>query len=183
MADDARITFQRLAEADFPLLHRWLNDSEVALFYGVGDDNRKNPTMEEVIEEYEPRLKPGAATHSFITLRDGRQVGYIQCYRVGDYAEYAKAIDLDDDAWAIDLYFGEDDARGRGLGARVIERFLEEQVFSLPGVTTCLLCPEPENERGIRAYEKAGFRHVKTVWVAEEKVHAYVMRRDRDKDA
>ncbi len=175
--------FRWLAEADFPLLHRWLNNAEVALFYGVGDDNRKNPTMEEVIAEYEPRLKPGAATHSFITLLDGRQVGYIQCYRVGDYAEYAKAIDLDDDAWAIDLYIGDDDARGRGLGARVIERFLEEQVFSLPVVTTCLLCPEPENERGIRAYEKAGFRHVKTVWVAEEKACAYVMRRDRDKDA
>ena len=176
------ISFERLTRADFPLLHRWLNNAEVALFYGVGDGNRKNPTLEEVIEEYEPRLRPGAATHCFITLLDGRQIGYIQCYRVGDYADYAKAIDLGDDVRAIDLFIGED-ARGHGLGARVIERFLEEQVFSRPGVTTCLLCPEPENERGVRAYEKAGFRHVKTVWVAEEKAYAYVMRRDRDNDA
>ena len=183
MADDSRITFQRLTAADFPLLHRWLNNAEVALFYGVGDDNRKNPTPEEVVAEYAPSLKPGSPTHSFTILLDGRQVGYIQCYRVGDYAEYAKAIDLDDDAWAIDLYVGEDDARGRGLGARVIELFLEEQVFALPGVTTCLLCPEPENDRAIRAYEKAGFRYEKTVWVAEEKAYEYVMRRDRDRDA
>ena len=183
MAGDPRITFQQLAAADFPLLHRWLNNAEVALFYGAGDDNRKNPTLEELVAEYAPSLEPGSPTHSFTILLDGRQVGYIQCYRVGDYAEYAKAIDLDDDAWAIDLYVGEDDARGRGLGARVIELFVEEQVFSRPGVMTCLLCPEPENERGIRAYEKAGFRYVKTVWVAEENAHAYVMRRDRDTDA
>jgi len=176
------ISFARLTAADFPLLHRWLNNAEAARFYGVGDESRKNPTLEEVIAEYEPRLKPGAATHSFITRLDGRKVGYIQCYRVGDYADYEKAIDLGAEAWAIDLFIGED-ARGYGLGVRVIERFLAEQVFSRPAVTTCLLCPEPENERGIRAYEKAGFRHVKTVWVAEEKAYAYVMRRDRDQEA
>ena len=183
MANDPRITFQRLRKADFPLLHRWLNNAEVALFYGVGDDNRKNPTMEEVAAEYEENFAPDPKNQAFVIHLDGRPVGYIQCYRVGDYAEYAKAIDLDDDAWAIDLYIGDDDARGCGLGARVIELFLEEQVFSLSGVTTCLLCPEPENERGIRAYEKAGFRYVKTVWLESEKGYEYVMRRDRDRDA
>ncbi|MCH7809166.1 MAG: GNAT family N-acetyltransferase [Chloroflexi bacterium] len=155
----------------------------MALFYGVGDDNRKNPTMDEVIKEYEENFAPDPKNQAFVIRLDGRPVGYIQCYRLGDYPDYAKELDEDPDAWAIDILIGEDDVRGRGVGSRAIERLVEEQIFSRPGVTTCLLCPEPENERGIRAYEKAGFRYVKTVWVAEEKAYEYVMRRDRDRDA
>jgi RimJ/RimL family protein N-acetyltransferase len=50
-------------------------------------------------------------------------------------------------------------------------------------VTTCFISPDPENERAKRAYERAGFRYVKTVWVESEKGYEYVMRRDRGGDA
>ena len=56
MSDE--ISFERLTRADLPLMHRWLNTAEVALFYGVGDDNHNNPTMDEVIEEYEESFVP-----------------------------------------------------------------------------------------------------------------------------
>jgi RimJ/RimL family protein N-acetyltransferase len=174
------ISFEPLSDDDFPLMHRWLNNDDVALFYGVGDDNHKYPTIEEVAREYARKAGPNTATRGFVILLDGRKVGYIQTYAVSAYEEYAKAIDMaDEDPWAIDIFIGEDDARGIGLGARIIDQFVEEHVFSRPGVNVALLNPEPENERGRRCYEKAGFRHEKTVWVPESSAHEYVMRRDR----
>ncbi|HEY5640248.1 MAG TPA: GNAT family N-acetyltransferase [Dehalococcoidia bacterium] len=177
------ITFVRLTRDDLPMIHRWLNNAEVALWYGVGDDNRKNPTMEEVVAEYEENFVPDPKKHAFIVHLDGRPVGYIQCYRLGDYPDYAKEMGEDPDAWAIDILVGEDDARERGIGSRAIEQLLEEQVFARPEVTTCFISPDPDNKRAIRAYEKAGFRYVKEVWIESEKAREYVMRRDRDTDA
>ena len=181
MADE--ITFERLTRADLPMMHRWLNNAEVALFYGVGDDNRKNPTMDEVIAEYKENFVPQPKNQAFIIHLDDRPVGYIQCYRLGDYPDYAKELDEDPDAWAIDILIGEDDVRERGIGSRAIERLVEEQIFSRPGVTACLICPDPNNQRAVRAYEKAGFRYVKTVWLESEKGYEYVMCRDRGTDA
>ena len=180
MSDET--SFERLTHADLPLRHRWLNTAEVALFYGVGDDNHKNPTMDEVIEEYEENFVPHPKNQAFIIQLDRRPVGYIQCYRLGDYPDYAKELGEDQDAWAIDILIGED-VRGLGIGSRAIDRLVEEKIFSQPGVTTCLISPDPENERAKRAYAKAGFRHLKTVWLESEKGYEYVMLRDHESDA
>ncbi|HUF54579.1 MAG TPA: GNAT family N-acetyltransferase [Dehalococcoidia bacterium] len=175
------ITFRPLTREDFPLMHRWLNNDTVAAFYGVGDDNHKYPTFEEVVEEYDADIGTNGASEGFLVLLSGRPVSYIQTYAVSAYPEYAAAIDMaDEDPWAIDIFIGEDDARGIGLGPRIIEQFVQEHVFSRPGVNVALLNPEPENERGRRSYEKAGFRHVKTVWIPESSSHEFVMRRDRE---
>ena len=158
-----------------PLIHAWLNNPEVARWYGLGFENQTSPTLEEVAEYYAPRRLGEQPVSCYIIEVAGRPVGFIQTYRIGDYAEYARAIDYDDDAWAIDLFIGEDDARGGGFGTRVINRFVETEVFSRPGVETAILAPNPDNGRGIRCYEKAGFRHLKTVWVPMESNQEYVM--------
>ena len=173
------ITFARLTRAGLPLMQRWLNNDTVALWYGVGDENKKYPTMDEVVGEYEENFVPDPKNHAFIIHLDGQPAGYIQCYRLGDYPDYAKTLDVDPNAWAIDIFIGEDDARSRGVGPRAIGRLLEEVIFSRPGVTTCYICPDPENKNAVRAYEKAGFTYVKTVWIEDEKGYEQVMRRDR----
>ena len=178
-AGEPQFSFEPLAADDFPLMHRWLNNPEVAQWYGLGMDNRTYPPLEEVVEHYMPRARGETPTLAFTMRVDGERVGYIQCYRIGDWADYAKAIDLDDDAWAVDLYIGDDEFRDRGLGWRILRQFVDEQIFSRPGVRTCLIAPHPGNARGIRSYEKAGFRYVKTVFVPEEGEHEYVMRLDR----
>lgn len=176
---DGEITFVRLSRDDLPMMHRWLNNPKVAEWYGVGDDNHGFPAMEEVVEEYEENFAADPKNHAFTLHLGGRPIGYIQCYRLGEYPDYAKELNVDSDAWAIDIFIGEDDARERNLGSRAVELLLAEHIFSRPEVTTCFICPDPENKRAIRAYEKAGFRYVKTVWIASEKGHEYVMRLDR----
>jgi aminoglycoside 6'-N-acetyltransferase len=44
---------------------------------------------------------------------------------------------------------------------------------------SCIIDPEPANRIAIRAYEKAGFRYVKTVKVPAEPQPAYLMRISR----
>jgi aminoglycoside 6'-N-acetyltransferase len=175
---DGEITFRPLTDDDAPLMHRWLNNPEVARWYGLGFENQTSPMLEEVAAYYHERITRERHTvNLYIIELGGRPVGFIQTYRIGDHPDYARALDFDDDAWGIDLFIGEDDVRGGGFGTRVIERFLQAEVFSRPGVETAVLAPNPDNARGIRCYERAGFLHVKTVHVPMENNEEYVMAR------
>ncbi|MEO8457436.1 MAG: GNAT family N-acetyltransferase [Chloroflexota bacterium] len=173
------ITFRRLTDDDLALMHRWLNNPEVARWYGLGFENDTSPTLEDVEAYYSKRMLDQEPVRCCIIEADSRPAGFIQTYRLGDYPQYAKDIAYDDDAWGIDLFVGEDDVRGGGFGTRVIERFLEEEVWPRPGVTAAILAPNPDNARGIRCYEKAGFAHVKTVFIELEKNEEYVMARQK----
>jgi RimJ/RimL family protein N-acetyltransferase len=176
----SEITFRPLDEADLPLVHGWLNNPEVARWYGLDLENLTRPTLEQVVEHYTPRVRGDRPTFGYLIMSGPLASGFIQTYRVGDYPDYARAIAYDDDAWAIDLFIGEDDCRGGGFGSRALVRFLEAEVFSRQGVEVAVISPNPDNKRAIRAYEKAGFRHLKTVWVPQEKAEEHVMVRERE---
>lgn len=53
-------------------------------------------------------------------------------------------------------------------------------VFGKTDAESCIVGPEPANQVAIRAYEKAGFRYLKTVEVTEEDQPEYLMRVTRD---
>jgi aminoglycoside 6'-N-acetyltransferase-1b/aminoglycoside 6'-N-acetyltransferase-2 len=164
-------------------MHRWLNNPEVSPWYGLSLANVRNlrsPTLQQVTEHYTPRMRGESPTCAWTIRLVDRRIGYIQCYRTGDWPSYAETIGVDPDAFAIDLYIGEDDARGAGRGTAVLRRFVAEQIFSHPGVTTVVMAPSPDNARAIRCYEKAGFQHVRTVWVEESAEEEYVMVLERD---
>ena len=82
----------------------------------------------------------------FVILVDGRAAGMIQSY--------------DDE---VDLLIGETDLIGLGLGPQVLSKFAREVVFARPGVTAVVATVEEGNRRSWRAFEKAGFRHVRDV--------------------
>jgi len=182
MTSDPEFTFRPLAEGDLPLLHRWLNNPEVARWYPMDGPGTDHPFLAQIIEHYGPRMRGGEGTDPtdcYVMLADGKPMGYIQCYRIGDHPEYAAEIDHDDDAWATDLFIGEDDFRNRGMGATILRAFIRDEILTRPGVETLMINPVPENARAIRCYEKAGFRHVKTVWVQSEESYEYVMTQTR----
>lgn len=182
MAKEPEVTFRPLTEDDLPLLHAWLNNPVVARWYPLDEAGTEYPSLAAVTEHYGPRVRgeEGAdPTDCYLMLAEGSPIGYIQCYRVGDYPEYAAAIGHDNDAWAIDLFIGEDDFRHRGLGATIIRAFIRAEVLSRPGVETLMICPNPGNKGAIRCYEKAGYRYVKTVWVPEDNDYEYVMTQSR----
>jgi RimJ/RimL family protein N-acetyltransferase len=83
---------------------------------------------------------------------------------------------VDDEAGAIDLFIGETDYLYQGLGAVILKRFLDEEIFGRIGCRVGIIAPEPKNRAAIRIYEKAGFRYVKTVNVSGEPGAEYIMR-------
>jgi RimJ/RimL family protein N-acetyltransferase len=166
----ARITFRSLTYADLPLLVRWLNTPHVREWWQ--HDPR---TLEEAIEKYTPLIEGTEPTSAYIILYDERPIGYIQAYKIADWPEYASAIEVEEGAAGVDLFIGEEYAH-RGLGAPILRAFLRDIVFAMPGVACCVIGPSASNATAIRAYEKAGFRHLKTVAVPGEEEPEYLMR-------
>jgi RimJ/RimL family protein N-acetyltransferase len=101
-------------------------------------------------------------TDYHVIMLDGRPIGEIQSYRIDDDPEYAAQVAVGRPALGIDLFIGEPDCIGRGHGPALIRAFLRDIAFPRYGVELCVIGPTASNAAAIRAYEKAGFRFVKT---------------------
>ena len=95
----------------------------------------------------------------------GQSIGYMQYYRVRDYSEYLETVG-EPDAAGIDFLIGEARFVGRGLGAKLLRAYIKRIVVpALPGITKIVSSPDPENQRSLRALEKAGFAQLRTIEV------------------
>jgi aminoglycoside 6'-N-acetyltransferase len=154
----SNISFRKLEQRDLSMLQGWLNAPHIQGIY------EKAPvSMEEVEEKYNARILENARVKSFVILHDDKPIGYIQAYRVSDDPRYEKAFALPYDAAGIDLFIGEKEYVGKGLGSNIIKKFTKEVVFSLFDVEYCIADPGVKNTPSMRAFEKAGFKPVKTI--------------------
>jgi aminoglycoside 6'-N-acetyltransferase len=172
MMDPAPIGFRRMTMEDMPLLHRWLAMPHVLEWWWGG----VAPTYEAVAEKYGPYTDGESLTDSYLILYAGQPIGYIQTYRIRDYQEYAAAVDVDEEAAGVDLLIGEAGYLHRGLGKDILWRFLREVVFAPEDIVSCIIGPSEANVIAIRAYEKAGFRYLKSIPSENEPTPEYLMR-------
>ncbi|HVH51842.1 MAG TPA: GNAT family N-acetyltransferase [Gaiellaceae bacterium] len=155
------IEFRPIAEADVAQLQEWLRREHVARWW------RDEDATTYLAQPHE----------HFLIVLEGRPVGMIQTYRVDDYPEW-KAIVGDEPGLAgVDLFIGEEGLTGRGLGSQVLAVFAAEIVFADPEILACVATVEEPNRRSWRAFEEAGFRHVRDV--EEEGLPHRLMRLDR----
>ncbi len=166
-----KFRFERLKARDLPLVHRWLHTPHVYRWWHADAG-----TFEEVSARYSAYIEGREPVEPYLILYGNRSIGYIQTYHVSDDEEYAELVGIEGSA-GVDLFIGEEGLLYRGLGPRLIRRFLKEVVFADAGIEVCIIDPEPENEAAIRAYEKAGFRHFKSVETSEGP--AYLMKLGR----
>lgn len=146
-------SFRPATAADLPLLARWRAMPHVARWWGA-------PEVEAAAEALaDPRIA------LWIVALDGRDFAYAQDYRPHDWADHPFAY-LPPGARGIDQYIGEPDLVGRGHGPAFVRRHCE-RLFAA-GAPAIGTDPHPDNERAIRAYEKAGFRiasaPLDTIW-------------------
>lgn len=167
------IAFRRLRHSDIALIHRWLRTPRVARWWhdDVGP-------YEEVAQRYTAYIEGEEPVEPFLILHEDSPIGYIQAYRVSDDEEYYRLIGVEDSA-GLDLFIGEEEFLYRGLGSRVIRRFLREVVFANESVEVCVIGPEPKNRAAIRSYEKAGFYFFRTIQVPGEPEPEHLMKLTR----
>ena len=170
MTNAGAITFRSLMTEDLPPMHAWINTPHVAEWWDP------MPTLDDVACKYVGRIAGQEPTRSFVIECDERPIGYIQTYRIADYPEYAKQLDVRENAAGVDLFIGDATRVGRGTGTRVLSKFLRTVVFADETVDECILGPEERNQRAIRCYTKVGFRYWKTVQIPGERAPEYLMR-------
>lgn len=101
------------------------------------------------------------STRPFIFSLDGETCGYIQYWYVRDVqtsdwiAREPWLADVSPDAIGIDVMIADEDNIGRGIGSSVVRAFARR--LARDGFGPIIIDPDPENERAVRAYEKAGF--------------------------
>jgi aminoglycoside 6'-N-acetyltransferase len=146
------IRFRPLEESDLPRVEAWLRAEHVAEWW-------RDP-LEIALEK---RREGRREVEHYVILENGRSVGLIQTYRVADHSEWGDLVGAEPEAAGVDLFVGEPDAVGRGLGPEVLREFARTVVFSRPETTAVVATVEEANRRSWRAFEKAGFRHVRDV--------------------
>lgn len=165
----AVLGFRPLRRDDLPLMYRWINTPHVARWWDAA------PSLAAVEQHYLPAILDPRTTQCYAILLAGAPIGFIQTYVIDDHPEYAAAVDVGPDAAGVDLFIGEPELVHRGLGPLVLRQFVREIVFARAGVSRCVIGPAASNAGAIRAYEKAGFRHVKTVAVPGETEPEYLL--------
>jgi aminoglycoside 6'-N-acetyltransferase len=163
------IRFRPLEESDLPQVEAWLRAEHVARWW-------RDP-LEIAVEKRRAALEGRRDVEHYVILEDGRSVGMVQTYRVGDHPEWGELIGVEPEAAGVDLFVGEPDAVGRGAGPLILEEFVRSIVFARPETTAAVATVEEANRRSWRAFEKAGFRHVRDV--EEDGLPHRLMRLDR----
>jgi RimJ/RimL family protein N-acetyltransferase len=168
--DATDIRFRPLRHDDLPLLHRWLNTPHVLEWW-----DRPGPTIEQVGEKYSPRILRKERVHPYVALLEGIPLGYIQVYEVEADSPYARYLPPGARAFGVDLFIGEPGHVHRGLGSRLLRAFVDRVIFGQTDADVCVIDPSERNRIAIRAYEKAGFRHVATFQLPDEEDPTYLM--------
>lgn len=123
-------TFRRLQRADLPMLGEWLARPHVQKWW------LHDPAPEAVEADFGGRADGTEPTEYFIVSLDEQEMGFVQRYRIGDYPEWIRAlqvIDCPPDAVGIDYFISEPGLVGRGIGTAMIGRF---QLLRPKGMST-----------------------------------------------
>jgi aminoglycoside 6'-N-acetyltransferase len=165
-----------MVETDLSLLHEWLQGPHVRRWWG------ERRSYEDVVAHYMPAIEGREPTDHFLVLADGRPVGMVQTYLVSDYPEHAELMGISDSATAgVDILVGEEELIGQGLGTEILRRFVSEVVFARRATKSCIADPDVTNVASVRAFEKAGFRVLRTFLDPKDGQTRAIVRRDRDR--
>ena len=155
--EDGKITIRDFSKSDLPLMLKWLTDDNVLEYY-EGRDARF--TMETLSEHYLEELPDG-----FRVIIEYRNVpiGYGQVYQLsGDLFDEYDYLDDGRVVFAMDQFIGEPDYWNQGIGTAFLQ-MMAAYLKTCKAADRILLDPHKNNPRAIRAYQKAGFRIVKSL--------------------
>lgn len=140
---EAQVRLRLHTEDDLPNYVRWLNDPEVTEFTALESGN---VTLEGEREWFEHISDPDCRDRNWAIEAEGRHIG--NC---------ALHLDADGRTAGFGIIIGDKTAWGKGYGTAALREVLRIG-FEEMGLHRIHLTVLAENARGIRCYEKCGFR-------------------------
>ena len=146
-------SFRSLALSDMPLMHRWFNQPHVQQFYSL-----RTWTEKEVAQKLKPYINGEKPVSGYVAYQEDRPIGYVQTVKISDYPwpDQQFSEDMVQSMAGVDLFIGEQDLLGHGLGGRIMQAFLDEYIW--PKFHYCVIDPDVRNLSAINCYEKIGFK-------------------------
>ena len=140
---EAQVRLRTVTEADLPDYVRWLNDPDVTQFTQI-----EGPlTLEHEREWFQRVSAPESKTRNWAIEVEGRHIG--NC---------ALHLDASAETAYFGIIIGDKTQWGKGYGTAALREVLRIG-FEETGLQRVHLTVFAANTRGIRCYEKCGFRH------------------------
>lgn len=135
---------------DVPLLVEWDRDPDVAsALGGRGADWYDWPT----------ELNRDVSWRELLIVEEHRRpVGFLQLTDAREEESHYWG-DIEPATWALDIWIGSPDDRGRGLGAKAMRTALD-RLFDRHDAQMVVIDPAVHNVRAIAFYEQLGFERV-----------------------
>ena len=149
---DRVVTIRAMTRGDLTDVTRWRQSEHVRRWWA----SEGEPTPELVEERYAPCIDGLTPTRMWVGEVNGRSVGFLQDYRVGDYPDYA-LLGPDPESIGVDYLIGDPAWVGRGLGARMLWAWMLRSRHRLPDATRYFAAPDHRNAASLRVLAKAGF--------------------------
>ena len=134
-------------EEDVETLARWSEDADH--MRALDTDFARPRTLQEIAGQHNPEQRdPNGVLFHLRTLDDDRLIGFVALH----------SIEWNNRAGLLSIGIGEADFRGRGYGSEAL-RLILRYAFDELNLDRVGLDVISNNQRAIRAYERAGFRH------------------------
>jgi len=157
-SDSDEIDFRAVGDEDYPLLRGWLESPHMREWWG--EPETELGYIREMVEGRD-------TTRPFLILLNGRPIGYIQYWCIGDHQndkwveDHPWLLELPTESLGLDIFLGEMDFLGQGIGTEALSLMTERLIAT--GRGPLIIDPDSTNARAIRSYEKAGFRRIEAL--------------------
>ena len=156
------VTLRAVRPADIPLLQAWDNDPDVMA--AVAPDGRRDWAQEL---QRDPRF-----TELLIAEAEGEPVAFVELCDAANEESHYWGDDVEDDAWALDIWIGNPQHRNRGLGSQIMQMALA-RCFDDHGASVVVIDPLASNTAAHRFYDRLGFQLVGPRWFDDDHCLVY----------
>lgn len=132
---------------DYIAMRNWFLEPELQEWVWCDEKGESDVPLERIIEKYGSRIKNPTDVFPYFILRDKEPIGFIQYYI------------QDRTTIGLDMWIGILQERNNGYGTEALKQMVQLIHRKHPHVKEVFIDPEPENQRAVKCYQKAGFKY------------------------